>query len=185
MKDISKESQEKRIKHKHKIHYGTSDYYKYFLKYYDTWSSKSKFDTQEYEFKTKLPTRGEYNDILSDFFSLSSKSALEDNEPIELFGNFGSISIKKYPPYIKNSKGKISLPVDWKLSKQLGKKIYLTNDDRDGFIYRWTWDKKINKVKCVQWYKFIPARANARAVKQVLQDKSKDFFLGFTKKYNK
>ena len=164
-------------KHKYKIDCGTAHYYRYYKKHAVNGTTKSKFDAEQYEFsQNPVVSKIKFKEILSDYFMMASEKALTENTSIKLFGKFGKIEILKNKPVFYKESGAIGLPVDWVASKKAGKKVYYTNDDRDGYVYKWKWTKSIKWVKGISWYKFVPTRHNKRTLTKILQNKSIDFF---------
>ncbi len=168
-------NQEKKGQRKYLIDYGIKDYYKFYKIHADSYVTKSKYDTEEYQFKNPIVEYKEFTSILREFFSIMSNEIMQNNEEFKIPYKFGSISIKKFKPKVYTKRSTIGLPIDWAASKKLGKKVYFTNDNRDGFVYRWKWTKQYKSMRSVNWYKFISCRANKRALAVVLKDKTKDF----------
>jgi len=174
---LKENHQQKEIRiRKYITDYGIQDYFKYYKDHADSWTLKSKFDLQEYEFGNPIVNKQTYRKILFEYYDTCTKEVLYNNESIHLT-NLGTISILKSKPKMYNQEGKIKLPVDWKLTRELGKKVYFTNDDRDGYVYKWTWARKNMKSRSLSWYKFLPTRKNKRELTQVLKNKSKDFHI--------
>lgn len=61
---------------------------------------------------------------------------------------------------------KNSIPVDWKETKRIGKKVYMINSHTDGYIFRWRWRRSQSRVKNRTAYAFRATRANNRAIKK-------------------
>lgn len=158
---------------KYNSDFSTLDYYSYFRKNFKGLKFKSKYieGSSSSSIDVKL-----YRAVLSDYFKEVIKYLYENNR-YTIPCNLGWIYIAKTKSKIhkKYSPG-IALPVDWKESKRLGKKVYLLNEDREGFVYKFYW-KKGRRHFGLRWYRFIPSRANKRNLAKILkQNKEVDFF---------
>ena len=184
MKDLTREDHHQpktRGKGKYIIDVGINEYYKYYRN-----SSKfkrfiSKFGAEKSD-RLRV-SQDKFSEIFTDYLKECNKKLL-NNEPVRLPCNFGEIRIVKVKARYYDNNGKISLPVNWVESKKLGKKVYHTNDGRENYIYRYKWFKR-GLHKGMNWYKFIPTRANKRFLKQHLEDKTKDFSEFIYKIYTK
>lgn len=86
------------------------------------------------------------------------------------FGEF-SINKKKRKRIIVDPEGKehINLPVDWKKSKEKGKKIYNFNFHTEGFFFGWMWFKKSTRIKNVDLWWFKPSRVTSRLINHYIK----------------
>lgn len=85
---------------------------------------------------------------------------------------FGDFAITKWRPLkkVKLEDGKeiISLPVDWKKTKEYGEKIYHMNYNTEGHKFKWQWFlKKATFYKSDIWM-FKPSRQTSRLLKHYL-----------------
>lgn len=164
------EIKEKKIpERRYKAELGIKDFFKYYRE-------KSKYPVSVKN--NKLPELVEfslYRKILNDYF-LELVSIMFSNSRAYLPCNLGYLFIAKKKLQYLSSKGKPCLSVNWAESKRLGKKVHLFNEDRDGYVYRFFWNKGPHH-KGINWYKFVVSRKNKRNLAKVLkQDKSTDFF---------
>lgn len=109
-------------------------------------------------------TYDEWRNILYTFSESFKNYILETGEKAKLPYGFGEFSInKKKRRKLKGLKDEfINLPVDWKRSKEKGKKIYNFNYHTEGFFFGWMWFKENVRFKnCDLWY-FKPSRTTSR-----------------------
>lgn len=96
---------------------------------------------------------------------------LETGEKAKFPYGFGEFSInKKKRKTMKVIDGKeyINLPLDWKKTKEKGKKIYNFNYHTEGYFFGWLWFKKAARIKnCDLWY-FKPSRVTSRLLAHYL-----------------
>ena len=86
------------------------------------------------------------------------------------FGEF-SITKKKRKKIVIDKEGieHINLPVDWKKSKEKGKKIYNFNFHTEGFFFGWIWFKKSTRIKNVNLWWFKPSRVSSRLINHYIK----------------
>ena len=173
MKDLIKEEfqQKPRGKGNHRIDVGMRDYYTYYRK-------KSKFQKFTSKFNFEKSTRirvneAKYCKVLKDFFKECAIKVLK-GEKVTLPCNYGYIRVQKNKPKRLIRDNKVILPINWKESKRLKKRVYHTNDSRDGYIYKITWEKR-GYHRGITWYKYIPSRDINRTLAKLLEDKSVDY----------
>lgn len=107
----------------------------------------------------------EWKKIVYDFNELFKTYILETGDKAKLPGGFGEFSInKKIRKKIKTNNGRefINLPIDWKKSKEKGKKIYNFNYHTDGYFFGWMWFKKTARIKLNELWYFKPTRVTSR-----------------------
>lgn len=110
--------------------------------------------------------------ILRDFNKELSRVILEESEIINLPFRLGKLYITKTKQWYSKpewSKIPLNLPIDWKTSKEIGKRVYHLNEHTNGYIYRWRWYKRGAHVANVTLYKFLPVRQNKRKITQLLK----------------
>lgn len=91
---------------------------------------------------------------------------------------FGELSINKRKvkkTKIINGVEKITLPVDWKKTKEKGKKIYNFNYHTEGYRFKWIWFPKTARFKYAQLWVFKPARTSSRKITEFLAKKDSDY----------
>jgi len=109
-------------------------------------------------------TYDEWRNIIYTFSESFRNYILETGEKAKLPYGFGDFSInKKKRRKLKGLKDEfINLPVDWKRTKEKGKKIYNFNYHTEGFFFGWMWFKENVRLKnCDLWY-FKPSRTTSR-----------------------
>lgn len=74
----------------------------------------------------------------------------------------------------------INLRVDWKKTRELGKRIYHTNEHTDGYNYKWMWEPKNARFHLSDISVFKPCRYASRALTKYLKKPNsiyKDLYL--------
>lgn len=92
---------------------------------------------------------------------------LETGDKIKLPFGLGEISInKKKRKKTKIIEGKefINLPIDWKRTKEKGKKIYNFNHHTEGYFFGWIWFRNTARFKHRELWFFKPSRITSRAI---------------------
>ena len=115
-----------------------------------------------------------FKKVIKSFSKKVLDTVLLDSEEIKL-PIIGSLRIKK----IKQNLGKQlkynKLRVDWKRTKETGYKVYHINEHRNGYYYRFYWNK--NKFLNRSFYSFYSERWNAkRRLPKILKTTSIDYF---------
>ncbi len=79
---------------------------------------------------------------------------------------FGKFAICKFKPRKTklNNEGKevIGLPVDWKKTREYGKKIYHMNFGTEGFKFKWMWERDSARFEKYTLWNFKPSRVSSR-----------------------
>lgn len=104
---------------------------------------------------------------------------------------FGSLAVnkkmlKRFKEY-KNKEGEmvkaVNLRPNWAKSRELGKKVYHTNEHSDGYNFRWIWFVDECKLYLSDLYVFKPARYPSRAINKYVrkQGEFQELYLEWTK----
>lgn len=123
-------------------------------KLYKKFCKENNLEPVDYKLYKKIITTS--NEILSD--------KILDGKRIKLPFGLSDVFINKYKHQLKKQDGKLNLPIDWKRTKELGKKIYHLNKHTDGFIFKWFWAKGDAKFKFKDLWSFKAVRKNTRAI---------------------
>jgi nucleoid DNA-binding protein len=131
------------------------------------WRSSSKENYNDFCKKnpTLKLTFNEWRNIIYLFNEQFKIYILETGEKCKLPFGFGDFSInKKKRKKLKDINGKeyINLPVDWKRSKEKGKRIYNFNYHTEGYFFGWVWFKESARLKNVDLWYFKPSRVTSR-----------------------
>ena len=111
-------------------------------------------------------TFDEWRNIIYTFNESFRNHILETGEKIKLPFGFGEFSInkkKRRKMVTVDGKDKISLPIDWKKTKERGKVIYNFNYHTDGYFFGWMWFKNVRLKNYSLWY-FKPSRVTSRLI---------------------
>jgi len=106
-----------------------------------------------------------YNDSFKEYI-------LETGERAKLPYGFGEFSInKKKRRKMKGVDGKefVNLPIDWKKTKEKGKRIYNFNFHTEGFFFGWVWFKKTARFRHSQLWYFKASRNTSRLLSHYLK----------------
>ena len=139
--------------------YTISDFYEFYLSYIER---ETVYDV---DYKT-------YRQIVEDYFKYVVEEIMENSREFKLPCRLGNLSIVKRQP--KNFDNK-SLRIDYHESKVQGKAVYLINEQRNYYKFRFLWSKKdcllTNKTK----YQFVASRANKRRLAQIIKNREHDY----------
>jgi hypothetical protein len=103
-----------------------------------------------------------YRQICNDFNQMFVQELFEGKIK-DLYNGLGKIYICKLPTdYTKPC-------LDYKSTKELGKKVYHTNIHSDGFYARFIWVKARARTKRVRKFIFTPTWANKRALASIMK----------------
>jgi nucleoid DNA-binding protein len=110
-------------------------------------------------------TFDEWKNIIYSFSDAFKEYILETGEKSKLPFGFGEFSInKKKRKKIKGANGKefVNLPIDWKKTREKGKKIYNFNFHTEGYFFGWKWFKASARLKHTKLWYFKPSRVTSR-----------------------
>ncbi len=96
---------------------------------------------------------------------------LNSGEKVKLMWGIGPIVInKKRRKKIIVHEGKeyVNLAVNWKRTKEIGKRIYHTNPHTDGNSFKWLWFPREARFYFSVIWNFKPVRETSRRLKEVL-----------------
>jgi nucleoid DNA-binding protein len=111
----------------------------------------------------------EYNEAFKEYI-------LETGEKAKLPFGFGEFSInKKKRRKMKGVDGKefVNLPIDWKKTKEKGKRIYNFNFHTEGYFFGWVWFKDSARLKHTELWYFKPSRTTSRLLSHFLKTNDK------------
>jgi len=98
---------------------------------------------------------------------------LETGDKVKLPMGLGAFSINKKKRKMKkvgpDGKEYINLPIDWKKTKEKGKKIYNFNFHTEGYFFGWIWFKKEARFHQSSLWRFKPSRVTSRMISHYLK----------------
>lgn len=118
----------------------------------------------------------EWRNILYRYVDMYREYILETGEKAKLPCGWGQFSITKQKPkkiIIKNGKERINLPIDWKKTKEKGKRIYNFNHATEGYRFRWRWFKRTAIFKHNNLWYFKANRLTARLINHYIKSDEK------------
>lgn len=120
-------------------------------------------------------TYDEWRNILYTFSESFRNYILETGERAKLPYGFGEFSInKKKRKKLKGIKDEfVNLAIDWKRSKEKGKKIYNFNYHTEGFFFGWMWFKETIRLKNSDLWYFKPSRTTSRLLAHYIKADNK------------
>jgi len=118
----------------------------------------------------------EWRNIIYDFNESFKIYILETGDKGRLPSGFGEFAInkkKRKKVTVYNGKEYINLPVDWKKSKEKGKRIYNFNYHTEGYFFGWVWFKESTRLKHSYLWYFKPTRVTSRLLSHYLKTDEK------------
>jgi len=106
------------------------------------------------------------------------KYILETGLSIKLPYGFGKLSVNKKKPKATrkwNGKTYITLPIDWKKTREAGKRVYHMNTHTDGYKFRWIWFGRQARFVNSDVWNFKPARVISRLLPVYLRRTDKNY----------
>lgn len=116
-------------------------------------------------------TFDQWRNIIYSFNDAFREYILETGEKAKLPFGFGEFAInKKKRKKMKDVDGKefVNLPIDWKKTREKGKRIYNFNFHTEGFFFGWVWFKSTARFKHSQLWYFKPSRNTSRLLSHYL-----------------
>ncbi len=111
--------------------------------------------------------------IIYDFNYSFRDYVLETGFKVKMPFGFGEFAINKKKAkrvvHLPDGRQFINLSVDWKKTKEIGKKIYQFNDHTEGYKYTWSWFKKTARLKQTGLWYFKPSRVSSRLLAHYLK----------------
>ena len=117
----------------------------------------------------------DWKSVIYGFNELFKIYALETGDDVRLPHGFGDFRIKK-----KKRKKRVglegefnNLPIDWKKSKEKGKKIYNFNFHTEGYFFGWVWNKNSTRLANSNMWYFKACRVTSRLLAHYLKADAK------------
>lgn len=110
--------------------------------------------------------------ILYTYMDMFKEHLLETGKMEKLPSGFGEFFINKRKSdktHIINKKEKIVLPIDWKKTKEKGKKVYNFNFHTEGYRFGWLWNKAASRIKFSNLWYFKASRTTSRLLSHYLK----------------
>lgn len=118
----------------------------------------------------------EWRNIVYLYLDAFKEYILETGEKAKLPFGFGEFSInKKKRRKMKGVDGKefVNLPIDWKKTREKGKRIYNFNFHTEGYFFGWMWFKDSARLKHTELWYFKPSRTTSRILSHYLKTDEK------------
>lgn len=128
-------------------------------------------------FKEKYPNINisyeTFKEIIRTCNKMIVEQVLDTGEKFRLPHGFGDLCIHKWKPKrwktLPDGRQVNNLSVDWKKSRELGKKILHLNYHTGGYKFRWIWFKSKTTFKHSNVFSFKPNRITSRKLAQYLK----------------
>jgi hypothetical protein len=117
-------------------------------------------------------TGDEWRVIIYTYVDMFKQYMLETGEKARLPNGLGEFFInkKKRKKFVcVDGVERIALPVDWKKTKEKGKKVYNFNFHTDGYFFGWKWMKKSTTFRFSSLWNFKPTRVTSRLLAHYLK----------------
>ena len=111
-----------------------------------------------------------FNKVTSEFNKLVLDKVLNESEQVKFPCGLGTLRIKKTKMKFNVKNKKRMFSPDWVKTKEVGKLVYHMNEHRNGYRYRFHWDKKKSRIKNKKHYSFITARSPKRRLAHILKN---------------
>jgi nucleoid DNA-binding protein len=142
------------------------------------WSSSSKDNYNDFCKKNPSITISylDWKNIIYSFNESFRNFILESGEKAKFPYGFGEFSInKKKRKKFKVVDGKeyINLAIDWKKTKEKGKRVYNFNYHTEGYFFGWMWFKDKARFRNSDLWYFKPSRVTSRLINHYIKTDSK------------
>ncbi len=117
-------------------------------------------------------SKSEYKEILNEINKEIMNMVIDEGESVKL-PFLGVLDIMKYKMKLGRTKW---IPVDFKKSAELGKRIINNNEHTGGYKYTFRWCKQKVRLMFIHFYRFIPSRRNKRHLAYILNNRIRDYF---------
>lgn len=116
-------------------------------------------------------TFDEWRNIIYSFNEAFKEYILETGERAKLPFGFGEFSInKKKRRKLKGTNDQfVNLPIDWKKTREKGKRIYNFNFHTEGYFFGWLWFKDTARFRQSNLWFFKPCRNTSRLLSHYIK----------------
>jgi nucleoid DNA-binding protein len=118
-------------------------------------------------------TFDQWRNIIYSYNEAFKEYILETGERARLPFGFGEFSVnKKKRRKMKGKDGKeefVNLPIDWKKTREKGKRIYNFNFHTEGFFFGWVWFKPTARFRQSNLWYFKASRNTSRLLSHYLK----------------
>lgn len=138
------------------------------------WRSGSKDNYNDFckKHPTTILSYQQWRKIVYGFNESFREYILETGERGKLpfgIGEFSIIKKKRKRIKVKEGKEYMNLPIDWKKTKEKGKRIYNFNFHTEGYFFGWIWFKYTSRIVQADLWYFKPCRLTSRLLSYYLK----------------
>lgn len=132
-------------------------------------------------YKENVDEGSPYDISYSDYVKITTgynKSIIDrllDGFKIRLPYALGSLQIIKKKMYFQSQVNKRK-GINWEATNKHGKVIHHLNEHSNNYKYLVYWDRRGNKVKGINGYKFVPCRNLKRTIAKYIKEYKQDYF---------
>jgi hypothetical protein len=117
-------------------------------------------------------TAKQFDNMCKDFYTAIMNYILEEAGTFEMPHRIGEVRIIKRK---RKFTRKESLAIDWKLTQEYGKYIYLLNEHSKGYRYSFMWHKYNDAFKNKFLYRLVMIRQNKRKLAKMIKSGDYDY----------
>lgn len=151
------------------------------IKYEYRTASKDTYQRFKLQFPEIDITYQQFKEIVYAYSAEFRQYILESGDVCKLPFGFGYFTVvkkkvKRYKNFLdENGKPYINLPIDWKASREEGKRVYHLNFHTDGFRCRWFWH--VHSARLYQSHNLVfkPSRETSRLLAKYLNKPSSEY----------
>lgn len=114
-----------------------------------------------------------FSNIWKEYISFIIEEVLFKGKKFKMPNNLGVLQIIKKKVSSSNI---LTMPIDWKTTLEVGKKVCFFNDHTGGFKYLFRWNKTNSTIKFKYYYAFSATRTLKRKLARLIIDNKVDFF---------
>jgi hypothetical protein len=135
--------------------------------------SREVFKTYQQEHPNFAITFTQWQNVIYTFNYAFRDYLLETGEKGKLPWGIGDFAVLKRMPKriktLKDGREVVGLPINWKKSKEHGKKIFFLNSHTEGYKFKWKWFYKTARFKYCDIWNFKPYRITSRLLNHFLK----------------
>ncbi len=121
-----------------------------------------------------LLDRSTFKSIIDDFISYNMDLVINNGMSFKFGSSIGELFVHKKKIDFSNKK---TVRIDFKSTREMGRKVYHLNEHSDGFNYLFRWKKIESRCPYLNMYEFVPSRRNKRDLASSIKNKKTDYIV--------